>query len=128
MTGSLRGRLLVWYTAMLAVVILVFGSIVCYLAWRTKLADIDAGLRNRADTLIAGLQPAAAGTFDLTLPADGGRGAPDALYHVLWTPAGVVIDRSDSDLDLPRPDRPGIHTRDRRRELTLPASGAFILV
>jgi signal transduction histidine kinase len=126
--GSLRARLLVWYTAMLAVVILAFGSIVCYLAWRAKLADVDAALRTRAETLIAGLQPASAGTFDLKLPADAVRGSADALYHVLWTPLGVVIDRSDSDLEVPRPDRPGIHTRDRQRELTVMASGAYVLV
>jgi signal transduction histidine kinase len=126
--GSLRARLLVWYTAMLAVVILAFGSIVCYLAWRAKLADVDAALRTRAETLIAGLQPASAGTFDLKLPADAVRGSADALYHVLWTPIGAVIDRSDSDLEVPRPDRPGIHTRDRHRELTVMASGAYVLV
>src|SRR5688572_24850651 len=124
MIGSLRGRLLVWYTAMLAVVILVFGSIVCYAAWRAKLADIDDALRGRAETLIGGLQPAAVGTFDLTLPADGARGVADASYHVLWTPLGVVIDRSDSDLEVPRPGRPGAHTRHGRRELTMLASGA----
>ena len=126
--GSLRARLLVWYTAMLAVVIVAFGAIVCYVAWRAKLADVDAALRSRADTLIAGLQPAAAGTFDLTLPADAARGAADSPYHVLWTPLGVVIDRSESNLDVPRPERPGVQTRDGRRELTLVASGAYVLV
>jgi signal transduction histidine kinase len=127
-TGSLRARLLVWYTAMLAAVIVTFGAIVCYVAWRAKLDDVDAALRTRAATLIAGLQPAPGGTFDLTLPADAGRTAAESSYHVLWTPRGAVIDRSESDLDVPRPERPGIRTRDRRRELTVLASGAYVLV
>ena len=71
MTTSLRGRLLLWYTTMVAVVMLVFATIVCYLAWRAGLRDLDAALRGRAQTLATGLHPAGRDTFDLILPLDG---------------------------------------------------------
>ena len=57
MMTSLRGRLLLWYTAMLTAVMLVFGTLVCYLGCRAPLADVDAALQNRAIALATGLRP-----------------------------------------------------------------------
>jgi len=121
MTGSLRVRLLLWYTTMLTVVIVVFGAIVCYMAWRARLADIDESLGSRAELLARGLRPVTTDTFDFTLPSDL---APSLVYHALWTSSGAVIDRSDPDFAIPRPEGPGIRTRDGRRELAIRASGA----
>lgn len=122
MFTSLRARLLAWYTAILAVVIVLFGAAVCYLAWRNRIADIDAGLRIRAGELAAAVRSAPGGTFDLTLPPDpvSPRGEdPTAIYHALWTPEGVPIDRSDPELAVPMPAGPGARTRDGRREVAI---------
>ena len=40
MLSSLRARLLLWYTLILAVVIATFAGTVCYLFWRSLVADI----------------------------------------------------------------------------------------
>jgi signal transduction histidine kinase len=124
-TRSLRARLLWWYTGMLAVVVLAFGAVVSYLAWRAEIADIDAALRAHAQILARGLQPVEAGTFDLVLPAGG---APEQPYHTVWTPEGGIIDRSDPALDVPRPLTQGFRTRSGRRELVIDAAGARVLV
>ena len=127
MTSSLRGRLLLWYTTMVAVVMLVFGAIVCYLAWRAGLDDLDAALRSRAQTLAAGLRPAGSDAFDLILPPD--PAAPiDLSYYVVWAPSGALIDTSDVRRGRPRDHREGFHTRNGSREFTLHASGAYVLV
>lgn len=129
MLDSLRGRLLVWYTALTAIVIVVSGALVCYLAWRTRVADVDASLAARADVLVRAIEPSGAGTFDLTLPPPPDPADPETLpYHAIWTPDGVPIDRSDPDPDMPAPDAPGTRTRAGRRELTVRApSGAIVL-
>ena len=131
MFESLRTRLLLWYTAILATVLIASGAAICYLAWRSQVASVDAALTARAHALAGGLQPAEAGTFDLILPPTpvppaGAAGAP---YHVLWDAAGHPIDRSDPALIVPRPDAPGVRTRAARREIAVPAaSGAMVLV
>lgn len=122
MFTSLRARLLAWYTAILAVVIVLFGAAVCYVAWRARLADIDARLAARAEALAAAVRPATAGTFDLTLPPDGADTAlreEVPVYHVLWTPGGAPIDRSDPALDVPIPAGPGARTRAGAREVAV---------
>ena len=130
MVESLRARLLLWYTAILAVVIAVFGGAVCYLAWRTRVADVDRVLEARAHALAAALQPAGAGTFDLVLPAEtrsGRTGSP--LDHVLWNAGGHPIDRSNPELEVSMPGTAGARTRDGRREVIVrAASGVTILV
>ncbi len=71
MFESLRARLLVWFTTILAVALVGFGSLVCYAAWRTRLGEIDAQLQTRAEALLAALHPVGGGRFDLTLPMPG---------------------------------------------------------
>jgi len=127
MLESLASRLLLWHTAIVALVIAVFGGTICYLVWRARLVDIDSALSARVVVLSEALRPAERGTFDLTLtPASA---ADTALYHVLWTRDGTLIDRSDDDLTIPVPAVDGVRTRDGRRELAVRApSGAMILV
>jgi signal transduction histidine kinase len=95
----------------------------CYLAWHGRLVEIDRRLLARAEGLADALQPAAAGTFDLTLPetptpAEGSV----VLYHVIWALDGEAIDRSDPDVAVPRPGAPGARTREGRREVAIRAS------
>jgi two-component system, OmpR family, sensor kinase len=122
MFTSLRARLLAWYTAILAVVVVLFGAAVCYVAWRARLADIDARLKARAEALAAAVRPAPGGTFDLTLPPDSADAALRGdvpVYHVLWTPEGAPIDRTDPALDVPVPAAAGARTRAGARELAV---------
>jgi heavy metal sensor kinase len=130
MFDSLRARLLVWYTAILAAVIAVFGATVCYLAWRARVADVDRAIWTRAHALSASLQPAADGTFDLSLPAEAsGRGTPSPLDHALWNAQGRLIDRSNPEIDVPVPAAAGARTRAGRREVVVRTdAGVTILV
>jgi signal transduction histidine kinase len=129
MFDSLRARLLAWYTIMLAMVIAASGATMCYLAWHGRLVEIDERLLARAEALAGALQPAAAGTFDLTLPE-----GPDPVegatlpYHVIWAVDGDVIDRSDPDVAVPLPGAPGARSREGHREVAIRApSGPTVL-
>jgi heavy metal sensor kinase len=132
MFRSLRARLLVWYTAMLVVVVAAFGGLVCFQAWRARIADIDGRLRATASQLEASLRPAGGGTFDVVLPADPIARAVEEgprHYHALWDAAGRVIDRSEPDIELTSPPSPGARTVSGRREVAIRTpSGAIILV
>jgi heavy metal sensor kinase len=91
---------------------------------------VDRALWTRAHALAAALQPAAAGTFDLVLPAETpDRLSPPTLDHVLWNGQGQPIDRSNPELDVPVPAAAGAQTRAGRREVVVrAASGVTILV
>jgi signal transduction histidine kinase len=128
MTESLRARLLVWHTTMLAGVIVTFGGTLCYLTWRARVADVDASLARRADVLQRALLPAPGGTFDLTLPVQPAPADRPVPYHALWTSDGRLIDRTDPDLSLTRPTATGLRTRAGHRELiTRTPTGEWIL-
>jgi two-component system OmpR family sensor kinase len=133
MVESLRGRLLLWYTSILVLVILVFGGAVCYLFWRSLLTGLDEDLRRRAQTIAARLHADAADTFDLDLPdglmrdfqAQGGV----RRYYVIWNAAGKLVDRSDPDLNVPVSAAVVSRSRLRMREVTVAADrGATVLV
>ena len=132
MLSSLRARLLLWYTLILAGVIATFAGTVCYLFWRSLVADIDQGLRTSAAALVQGLRPIASGDFDLVLPTEYRQtdGTPAPLtYYAVWNRDGELVDRSPGDFDIPRPSGPGILTRDGRRETTVAgADGALVLI
>lgn len=133
MLESLRVRLLLWYTAILALVMAAFGVAVCYAFWRSLLTDLDGELRGRALAVAAALRPAPGDRFDLDLSDDtlaffqqDGTARP---YYVIWGATGRLIDRSDPELDMPRPEAPAIRTRAAFRELAIPAAaGAVVLV
>ena len=132
MLSSLRARLLLWYTFILAAVIATFAGTVCYLFWRSLIADIDQGLRSSAAGLVEGLRPMASGDFDLVLPTEyrqaDGTTAP-ITYYAVWNRDGELIDRSEGDFNIPRPTGPGTLTRDGRRELTVTgANDALVLI
>jgi len=125
MFRSLRARLLVWTTAVLALTMVAFGGTVCYLAWRARLANVDDGLRTRATALAAALSPTGTGTFDLVLPtapaATDDATAPP--YHAIWDAEGVAVDISDSGLGLTVPTGPGARTRGTSREVIVAGPG-----
>lgn len=127
---TLRARVLLWYTSLLAIVVALFGVAVCWNAWRLRLAQVDALLAARAAALADALEPAAEGRFDLALPpGPAAAGDRPALYHVLWDAAGDPIDRSDPGLDVPRPEAAGVRSRAGRRELARRAvAGTWVLV
>ena len=116
-----------WYGTLVALVVVAFGALVLYLAWRSRVADVDAQLRTRAELLGYALEPTAGGTFDLRLPPVAG--SSEGHYHAVWTDVGALIDRSDPDLDAQGPPAPGVRMRDGSRELVVHvASGAVVLV
>jgi heavy metal sensor kinase len=131
MLSSIRARLLLWYTLILALVIATFAATVCYLFWRSLVADIDEGLRASAAALVSGLEPTASGEFDLVLPseyrqADGAP--PPQTYYAVWNRAGELVDRSAGELAIPVPPGPLVRTRDGRRELAVDAADAAIVL
>lgn len=130
MLRSLRARLLVWTTGVMALAMAIFGATVCYLAWRTRLADVDDALRGRASALAAALSPTGTGTFDLVRPPAPvtAEDTDTPPYHAIWDAAGVAVDISDSDLGLAMPEAPGARTRGSAREVViLGPGGAMIL-
>jgi heavy metal sensor kinase len=132
MLSSLRARLLLWYTFILAAVIATFAGIVCYLFWRSLIADIDQGLQSSATALVDGLRPTDSGDFDLVLPTEYRQTdatTPPLTYYAVWNGDGELIDRSEGDFNIPRPARPGTATREGRRELSVAgAGGALVLI
>jgi signal transduction histidine kinase len=129
MIESLRARLLIWHLAILAVVIVSYGGALCYLTWRARVNDLDAVLTSRALVLERALRPVTDDTFDLTLPEDAAAATGTMPYHVLWTAAGRLIDRTDPDVSPPAPPAPGRHTRAGQREyVTRTPTGEWILV
>jgi signal transduction histidine kinase len=129
MFESLRARLLLWYSAIVVGVLASSLTAVCYLAWRARLASVDAALTERVASLATALHPMGGGAFDLVLPPPGAA-APGTLsiYHVLWTSNGQLIDQSDPDRSVPRPSTAGARSRSGQRELSaITPSGATIL-
>ncbi len=129
MLDSLRSRLLAWYSAIVAVVLIGSLAAVSFVAWRSRLEAVDGTLAARVATLAASLHAVGGGTFDLELPA-ARTASPDeaGLYHVLWTASGQLIDQSDPDRAVPRPTMAGTRTRDGSRELThITPEGAVIV-
>ena len=118
MVESLRTRLLVWHTAIVTAVVAIFGGTVCYLVWRTGLADMDAALAcARADDFrSAAGRPAEARSISRSRrPTRRAARSTTSSGRCDGTP----IDWSEDGETVPRPSAPGTRTRDGRRELTV---------
>jgi two-component system OmpR family sensor kinase len=128
MRESLRTRLLIWHSAIVAVLVLLFATAVAYLTWRARLAEIDRGLAADAIELASAIVPAEGGTFDLTVtPGLLARGP--TFYYAIWTADGRSIDRSDADRQVPVPDAAGLRTRNGQREMVaISPEGVQVLV
>jgi len=132
MLESLRVRLLAWYSLILVIVIGTFGATVCYLYWRSLVREIDLDLGERARAVASALRPAPGGTFDLELPAAGGRdfGGPGegAPYYAIWTAAGALVAASEPDPGEPPPAAPATRRLAGRREVVVTAAGGAIVL
>jgi heavy metal sensor kinase len=125
---SLRGRLLLWYTLILLVVVAAFGGVVSWLFWRSMIRVVDEELGRRAALLVGALRPGPAGTFELDLPPEyvqidaGDREAPP--YFAIWDAEGVIVAESDPDLGAPFPGGPASRSRGGRREVAVTGPAA----
>lgn len=129
MRESLRARLVLWYAAVLTLVVLSYGGAVVYQSWRSMIAGVDAELDAYAREVSEALTPVGDGRFDLELPPDAAtyffRREGGRPYYVIWNRRGELVDRSDSDLPLARP---GNTARGRREVVLQAASGTIVLV
>ena len=129
MRESLRARLLFWHTVTVATVITVFGLAIAYDSWRVRVGVIDRTLSTRADLLLSRVAPADGGRLDVILgPGLRYEDAPE-FYHALWAPGGSLVDQSDVNVPIARPDADGAWTRSGRREVVrTSAAGVQVLV
>jgi heavy metal sensor kinase len=128
---SLRGRLLAWYAAVVAIVIAVFGATVCYVFWRSLVARVDADIGASSSMIARSLRAAGGGTFDLELPEEALASfqQPDSrAYYAIWTPHGELIDASNPDAGASSQTPLGARTRGGRRELAVRGPDATLIV
>ena len=106
MLHSLRGRLLAWSSALLALALLTFGSLVAYSTWHAWLSDVDRGLETRLHGLIGAISPTPDGAVDVVLPADA-LPNPDRDYYGIWNVDGTLLVASGLDVTdtVPTPGR-----------------------
>jgi heavy metal sensor kinase len=125
--------LVLWYAAVLAAVVAIYGGAVCYQAWRSMLSASDAALQGAALQVAASLRAAADDRFDLDLTpelVEFFREEGSSRYYVIWSPRGELIDHSDADGERrARPSQAGPRSVNGRREVSVAtASGALVLV
>ena len=131
MADSLRVRLLLWYTAILMLVIGMVGVAVCMVTWRSRLATIDAELQARADAVSKSVERGVGGAFDVELPADATAYFQEAHtrpYYAVWGSDGRLIDRSDPDITATAQPEPGPRAQDNNREMVVSSRGLTVLV
>ena len=129
MRESLRARLVLWYAAVLTLVVVLYGGAVVYQSWRSAVASVDAELEVYAREVTKALKPVEGGRFDLDLPTDAAayffRREGGQPYYVIRGPKGELIDQSDPDLQVGKPGQTGTGRRERSLQA---ASGATVLV
>jgi hypothetical protein len=106
MLSSLRARLLLWYTLILALVIATFAATLGYLYWRSLVDDIDQGLHASSAALVEGLRPTPWGDFDLVIPLEYrllDANTFPSTYYAVWNNEGELIDRSTSEFEVASP-------------------------
>lgn len=131
MVESLRTKLLLWYTLIIALIVLTFAVAVCYGFWRSLVGDVDRDLQTIAFVLAEGLRPSESGGVDLELSRQYREfiGRSPRTYYALLNERGQLIDWSDPDVRVPERTSPGVQNRAGRRELRLTAvNGAVVLV
>ena len=131
MADSLRVRLLRWYAAILVAVIVMVGAAVCLVTWRARLAEVDAELTERAEAIASSVERGVGDAFDVELSADVTAYFQDARsrpYYAVWSGQGQLIDRSEPDLAVIPPPRPGARTSAQGREMVLARRGLTVLV
>jgi heavy metal sensor kinase len=115
--------------AVVTTIVAMFGAAVCYVFWRSLVAQIDDELRLRAATIVRSLEPRGGGTFDLSLPDDALEYFQQEPYYGIWAPDLRAIDVSDLAQVTGMPDRLGTRLRDGRREIVIRTpAGVTVLV
>ncbi|NOT26027.1 MAG: HAMP domain-containing protein [Acidobacteria bacterium] len=132
MRSSLRSRLLVWYSAVLLVVLSTFAALAVWSIWQSSVEDLDARLRPLATQLGNAVQVDETGRYEVNLAeaslAEFGN-TVDAPYYAIWTADGTLIDRSDPFVDGTSPTTTGARVREGRREVIVRVSdGTMVLV
>ena len=129
MHDSLRVRLVLWYSLVLALVVVLYGGAVVYQSHRSMTAGVDAELDAYAREVSKALKPVEGGRFDLELPPDAAtyffHREGERPYYVIWGPGGELVDRSDPDLQA---GQPGNMPAGRRERTLQAAGGATVLV
>jgi heavy metal sensor kinase len=132
MPSSLRARLLLWYSAVLLVVLSTFAALAVWSIWRSSIDDLDERLGAMATQLGRAVVADDTGRFEVNLAevAFAGFGeTDDALYYGIWAADGSLIDRSDPFIDAAFPGDGTARTRDERREVIVRGeSGTVVLV
>ncbi len=132
MRDSLRTRLLLWFTVILAVVIASFGAAVCYLLWRSAIAAADETLIAQARLIEQSVRPGAFDTFELDLPEPLLRtfNEPTAghPYYAIWSANGELIDQSDPDANARVRQSLDRWSRGTRREVVRRGTALTVLV
>ncbi|MEX2247850.1 MAG: ATP-binding protein [Dehalococcoidia bacterium] len=88
---SLRVRLMLWYLAILAVILCLFATVIYVTLQRTLLEQLDDGLSNRAFFVSELVTFSAAGEPQLSLGGEGANPDADDTFQRLLDPAGAVI-------------------------------------
>lgn len=127
MLESLRGRLILWYTLVLGMLILIYAGMVTYAYWTSLVEGLDAALATTATSIAQSISADESGTFDLNFPprfreTAFGAGA-EGTYYVVWNRRGALVDRSESASELPAPAGPGPRTRGDARETVISGPG-----
>jgi signal transduction histidine kinase len=131
MAESLRVRLLVWYAAVLVVVIGLVGVTVCAVTWRSRIGTVDAALTALAGVVAGAVQPGAGGAFDVELPSGATAVFQDRqtrTSYAVWDRHGRLIDRSDPELAGGGQPPPGRRTTGSTREVVAAIGPLTVLV
>jgi two-component system, OmpR family, sensor kinase len=131
MADSLRLRLLVWYAAILMLVVGMVGVAVCVVTWRSRLATVDAELGARAVVVATSVERRADGAFDVELPSDATayfQESPARPYYAVWDEGGRLIDRTDPDFTASGAPEPRARTRGSHREVVVSSRGFTVLI
>ena len=115
MIRSLRWRLQLWHALVLWAVLTVFGVVVYYLQWQTRLQQIDAELDRTAEVLASRVRRLMPGPPFGRPPFDGPPGGPPWFGPPgEWPPQMPRVPEADGQPPRPRDgerrpprDRPG---------------------
>src|SRR3954468_11974248 len=103
MLHSVRARLTLWYTAILALVLIIFSAVSYVLLAREIRAETDASLTDKAHEFAA--------AFD---PAEHARGR-DALLELTYSDREILVLSSPGDVVMASKSRIGAEERNRIR-------------
>jgi two-component system, OmpR family, sensor kinase len=131
-SGSLRARLLAWYSLVLVAVLATFAALAVWTVWQSGLRDLDTRLTATASLLARAINLDSAGHFEVNLTAPDLAElavSDDGPYYAVWTSAGALIDRSDPRIDPTFPGAPQVRSLGGNRDVIVAGDhGALVLV